>query len=97
MIQNRNQSYFHRIVTIKPILANIISLCQWGEKNLLKSQLPDSDQVIKMCKRTTLAEKQLKELCDEEVDVLTYEYSDEIQKRLKNNKEMLPLLQAFLK
>ena len=39
---------------------------------MIKSHPPDSNQVTKMCSRTTLIEKQLKELCDEEVDVNKY-------------------------
>ena len=35
------------------------------------------DQVIKICRRTTLTEKQLREWCDEVRDVFTEEYSDE--------------------
>ena len=44
-------------------------------KRMLKSHQSGSYQGIKMHRSTTLTEKQLKELCDEE-DVLTDEYSE---------------------
>ena len=52
---------------------------------MFKSHPPDFDQVIKMCRRTTLTEIQFKELCDEEVDAFTdefsYQSSEEIEQK----------------
>ena len=64
---------------------------------MLKSHPLDSDQATKMCRSTTLTEKQMKELYDEEVDVFTDVYSNKVQRRLNKNKEMTPPLQEFLK
>ena len=44
-------------------------------KRMFKSHPPYFDQAIKMCRRTTLTEKQLKDLCDEKVNLFTDEYS----------------------
>ena len=44
---------------------------------MLKPHSPDNDQVIKICRRTTLTGKELKELFDEEVEVFSDEYSDQ--------------------
>ena len=48
------------------------------------SHPPDSDQAIKMCRRTSLTEKLLKEICDEEVEVFTDKCSEEIEEGLRN-------------
>ena len=59
---------------------------------MLKSHPPDNDRDIKMCGRTTLTEKHLKELC-EEVDVFTDEHSDqsseEIEQEQRNSVSLI--------
>ena len=50
---------------------------------MLKSHPSDFDQGIKICRRTILTEKQLKDLCDEEVDVFTDEFSDQSSEEIK--------------
>ena len=66
-------------------------------KRMLKSHPPDFDQVIKMCRRTTLTERQLKELYDEEVDVFTDEYFDQSSEEIEEEQKILLLKEVFLK
>ena len=87
--------YSQRIVTLKLILANIKFQYQRG-KWMHKSNPPGSDQVIKIYRRTTLSEKQLKERCDEEVNVFTDEYSDQSSEEIEEEQTNLPPLQTIL-
>ena len=95
MIQNRIQSYLHRIAIVKLIFAKKYFDAR-EEKKMLKGHPPDSDQAIKICRRTTLIEKQLKELCDEVVDAFTYEYSyqrsEEIKEDIRNATSLTSIL-----
>ena len=54
----------------------------YRRKIMLKSHSPDNYQVIKICRRTTLTGKELKELFDEEVEVFSDEYSDQSSKEI---------------
>ena len=50
---------------------------------MLKSYPPVSNQVIIMCRTTTLVEKHLKRLCNEEMDVFNDEYSNQSSEEIE--------------
>ena len=71
---------------------------------MLKSHLPDIDQVIKMCRRTILSEKQLKERCDEEENVFIdgnsnkcWEVIKEKQRNAISPPSMFEIVPSFIK